>query len=44
VGTRRRDRAGAWLVSGPLARIAGFFAELAVALWRSLTRQPQQED
>lgn len=38
------DRLGAWLVTGPLARLAGFAAELAVAVWRALTRQPQRED
>ncbi len=41
---RARDRLGAWLVTGPLARVAGFFAELSVALWRAATRRPQRED
>ena len=39
-----RDRFLAWLVTGPLARVAGFVAELAVALWRFATGQPQRED
>ena len=39
-----RDRLGAWLVTGPLGRLAGFLAELSVALWRLATRQPQRED
>lgn len=39
-----RDRFLAWLVTGPLARVAGLIAELAVALWRYATGQPQRED
>ncbi len=39
-----RNRFLAWLVTGPLGRAYGFFAELAIALWRGLTRQPQRED
>jgi hypothetical protein len=39
-----RDRLGAWLVTGPLARLAGFLAELAIALWRAATGQPQRDD
>jgi hypothetical protein len=39
-----RDRFLAWLVTGPLARIAGFLCELAIALWRFATGQPQRED
>jgi hypothetical protein len=40
----RRDRLLAWLVTGPLGRVYGFVAELSIALWRGLTRQPQRED
>jgi hypothetical protein len=39
-----RDRLLAWLVTGSLARVAGVLSELAVALWRFATRQPQRED
>jgi hypothetical protein len=39
-----RDRFLAWLVTGPLARLAGFACELAIALWRFATGQPQRED
>jgi hypothetical protein len=39
-----RDRLAAWLVTGPLARIAGFLAELAVASWRAATGRPQSDD
>jgi hypothetical protein len=39
-----RDRVGAWLVTGPLARVAGFVAELAIALWRAATGKPQSDD
>jgi hypothetical protein len=28
------DRAGAWLVTGPIGRVAAFFADLAVYWWR----------
>ncbi len=41
---RARDRLGAWLVTGPVARVVRFLAELAVALWRTATGQPQRED
>jgi hypothetical protein len=30
-----RDRFGAWLVTGPLGRLAAFLADLAAALWRA---------
>jgi hypothetical protein len=39
-----RDRLGAWLVTGPLARVAGFVAELAIALWRAASGRPQGDD
>ena len=39
-----RDRLLAWIVTGPLGRVYGFIAELSVAVWRALTRQPQRED
>ena len=39
-----RDRLAAWLVTGPLARVAGFSAELAVALWRAATGRAQRDD
>ncbi len=39
-----RDRFLAWLVTGPLARLAGLVCELAIALWRFATGQPQRED
>jgi hypothetical protein len=38
------DRLGAWLVTGPLGRLAGFLAELGAALWRAATGRPQRED
>ena len=38
------DRVGAWLVTGPLGRLAGFLAELSIASWRAATGRPQQED
>jgi hypothetical protein len=44
VSLRVRDRVAAWLVTGPLGRLAGFLVELTVALWRAATRQPQRED
>jgi hypothetical protein len=31
-----RDRAFAWIVSGPVGRVAAFFADLAVYWWRWL--------
>lgn len=44
MSVRPTDRAGAWLVTGPLGRVAGFVVELSIALWRAATRQPQRED
>ena len=44
MSVRARDRVGAWFVTGPIARVVGFLAELAVALWRAATGQPQRED
>ena len=44
MSARTSDRIGAWLVTGPLGRVAGFAAELSVALGRVATRQPQSED
>jgi len=44
VAASTRDRFLAWLVTGPLARVAGFVCELAIALWRYATGQPQRED
>lgn len=39
-----RDRFLAWLVTGPLGRAYGLIAEITIALWRVITRQPQRED
>jgi hypothetical protein len=39
-----RDRFAAWLVTGPLARLAGFVAELSAAYWRSARGLPPRED
>jgi hypothetical protein len=44
VSLSARDRLAAWLVTGPIARVVGFVAELAVALWRAATGQPQRDD
>jgi hypothetical protein len=41
---RARDRLAAWLVTGPLARLAGLLVELTVALWRAASGQPQRDD
>jgi hypothetical protein len=30
-----RDRVHAWLVTGPIGRVAAFFADLAAYAWRS---------
>ena len=39
-----RNRFAAWLVTGPLARLAGFVAELSAAWWRWARDLPQRED
>ena len=44
MSTRPADRLGAWLVTGPLGRLAGLVAELSLVLWRGATGQPQRED
>ena len=41
---RPADRLGAWLVTGPLGRLAGLVAELSIVLWRGVTGKPQSED
>ena len=30
----RRDRAFAWIVTGPVGRVVAFFADIAVYWWR----------
>jgi hypothetical protein len=37
-----RDRTLAWLVTGPLARLTAFFADLGVAWWRWATGRVQR--
>jgi hypothetical protein len=37
-----RDRVLAWLVTGPLGRLAAFLADLGVAWWRWATGREQR--